>query len=208
MYSIFTTPLTCPKILYVPQKNLLQLGDEKMEYFETTLNSKTVFSGRILNLRIEEVRLPNGKTSTREIVDHPGAVAVVAMNEKKEVLMVRQFRKPVESVLLEIPAGKLEKGEDKEECAQRELMEETGFFARDLRHLTDFYTSPGFSSEIMHLFLARDLESKPKEADEDEYIQMEEVPFEEAIEKVYTGQIRDAKTIVGLLLAYRFIEGA
>ncbi|HHW02680.1 MAG TPA: NUDIX hydrolase [Thermoanaerobacterales bacterium] len=179
-----------------------------MDFYETTLSSKVIYSGKILSLRLDEVRLPNGKTSTREIVDHPGAVAIVALNDKNEVLMVKQYRKPVEEVLLEIPAGKVERGEVHEACAQRELMEETGFFARNLQHITDFYTSPGFCSERMHLYLARDLVKKQGQADDDEYIQLEAVPMEEAVKKVYDGEIKDAKTISGLLLVYSTLKGA
>lgn len=178
-----------------------------MEFYETTISSKLVYSGKILNLRLDKVELPNGKTSTREIVEHPGAVAIVALNEKDEVLMVKQYRKPVEEALLEIPAGKLEKGEHPDASAERELMEETGFFARDLRHIMDFYTSPGFSGEKMYLYLARDLEKKARPADEDEYIEMHTVPFEQAVRKVYDGSIKDAKTIAGLLLACDILKG-
>jgi ADP-ribose pyrophosphatase len=190
------------------KKNYDLSGDGKVEFYESTISSRVIYSGKILNLRLDEVKLPNGKTSTREIVDHPGAVAIVALNEKNEVLMVRQYRKPVEEALLEIPAGKIEKEEQSDVCAQRELMEETGFFARNLRHITDFYTSPGFSSERMHLYLARDLEKKARQADDDEYIQLEAVPLEEAIRKIYDGEIKDAKTISGLLLAYNILKGA
>lgn len=177
-----------------------------VKYYEATQNSKLIYSGKILNLRLDEVKLPNGKTSTREIVEHPGAVAIVALNEKDEVLMVRQFRKPVEEELLEIPAGKLEHGEQPEDCAQRELMEETGFFAHSIRYLTNFYTSPGFSSEKMYLYLARNLESNRKLSDEDEFIDLLTIPFEQTLEKIYAGEIRDAKTISGLLLAYNILK--
>lgn len=177
-----------------------------MKFYENTISSRLIYSGKILTLRLDEVKLPNGKTSTREIVEHPGAVAIVALNEKNEVLMVRQFRKPVEEELLELPAGKLEKGEQPEICAQRELMEETGFFARSLRYITAFYTSPGFSSERMYLYLARDLENNTKLADEDEFIDLKIIPLEQAVRKIYDGEIRDAKTISGLLLAYNMLK--
>lgn len=177
-----------------------------MQFYENTIDSRLIYSGKILNLRLDKVKLPNGKTSSREIVEHPGAVAVVALNEKKEVLMVKQFRKPVEEELLEIPAGKLEKGERPEICAQRELMEETGFFAGSLRYITAFYTSPGFSSEKMYLYLARDLENKKKLADEDEFIELKVIPIEQALKKIYHGEIKDAKTISGLLLVYNILK--
>jgi ADP-ribose pyrophosphatase len=178
-----------------------------MKFYETTLNSKNIFSGRIIKLRLDEVILPNGRKSTREIVEHPGAVAVVAVNKDNDIFMVRQYRKPIEKELLEIPAGKLEKGESIQICAKRELMEETGYYPHDLRHVTSFYTSPGFSNEIIHLFLATNLDRKAREADYDEYLQLARVPFVEAIKKMHSGQIIDGKTIVGLLLTYPLIMG-
>jgi len=178
-----------------------------MEFFETTLSSKQMFSGNLLKLRVDEVLLPNGRKSTREIVEHPGAVAVVAITENDEVLMVRQYRKAIERELLEIPAGKLEEGESREVCVERELMEETGYFPNELTYLTSFYTSPGFSNEILHLFIAKNLIKKSRDADFDEYLQAEKVPFEEAINKIRTGEIVDSKTITGLLLAYDQIKG-
>jgi len=178
-----------------------------MEFYETTLSSKQMFSGNLLKLRVDEVLLPNGRKSTREIVEHPGAVAVVAITENDEVLMVRQYRKAIERELLEIPAGKLEEGESREVCVERELMEETGYFPNELTYLTSFYTSPGFSNEILHLFIAKNLIKKSRDADFDEYLQAEKVPFEEAINKIRTGEIIDSKTITGLLLAYDQIKG-
>lgn len=178
-----------------------------MKFYETTLNSKNIFSGRLLKLRIDEVMLPNGRKSTREIVEHPGAVAVVAVNNDNDIIMVRQYRKPIEQELLEIPAGKLEKGESKEACAKRELMEETGYYPNDMKHITSFYTSPGFSNEIIHLFLAKNLEKKAGEADFDEYLQSENVSLGEVIKKIRNGEIVDSKTITGLLLTYPLITG-
>lgn len=178
-----------------------------MEFYETTLSSKQMFSGNLLKLRVDEVLLPNGRKSAREIVEHPGAVAVVAITENDEVLMVRQYRKAIERELLEIPAGKLEEGESREVCVERELMEETGYFPNELTYLTSFYTSPGFSNEILHLFIAKNLIKKSRDADFDEYLQAEKVPFEEAINKIRTGEIVDSKTITGLLLAYDQIKG-
>lgn len=176
-----------------------------MDFYETTLNSKNIFSGRFIKLRVDEVMLPNGRKSTREIVEHPGAVAIVAIDSNSNVLMVRQYRKAIEKVLLEIPAGKLEEGESKEECAVRELMEETGYFPKAIKYIISFYTSPGFSNEIIHLFLATDLEKKSLEADFDEYLQAEAIPLEDAIKKIFDGQITDGKTITGLLLTRSII---
>ncbi|KYO65801.1 NUDIX hydrolase [Thermovenabulum gondwanense] len=177
-----------------------------MEFFEETIDSKKVYQGKIINLKIERVKLPNGKESTREIVEHPGAVAIVPVNEKNEVIMVRQFRKAVDKVLLEIPAGKIEKNEDVEECAQRELMEETGYRSRKLVFLADFYTSPGFSDERMYLFLAKDLFEAKGTLDEDEMISVEKIPLTEAVLRAYRGEIKDGKTLAGLLLAEKFLS--
>lgn len=178
-----------------------------MEFYESTISSKQIFSGHLLKLRVDEVLLPNGRKSTREIVEHPGAVAVVAITGNDEVLLVRQYRKAVERELLEIPAGKLEKGESKETCVKRELMEETGYYPNELEYLTSFYTSPGFSNEIIHLFLGKKLIRKAKDADFDEYLQAEKVPFKEVLNKIKSGEIIDSKTITGLLLASFQIKG-
>jgi ADP-ribose pyrophosphatase len=193
--------------MYMGKKYVIWEWKYIMEFFETTLSSKQMFSGNLLKLRVDEVLLPNGRKSTREIVEHPGAVAVVAITENDEVLMVRQYRKAIERELLEIPAGKLEEGESREVCVERELMEETGYFPNELTYLTSFYTSPGFSNEILHLFIAKNLIKKSRDADFDEYLQAEKVPFEEAINKIRTGEIVDSKTITGLLLAYDQIKG-
>lgn len=178
-----------------------------MEFYESTISSKQIFSGHLLKLRVDEVLLPNGRKSTREIVEHPGAVAVVAITGNDEVLLVRQYRKAVERELLEIPAGKLEKGESKETCVKRELMEETGYYPNELEYLTSFYTSPGFSNEIIHLFLGKKLIRKAKDADFDEYLQAEKVPFKKVLDKIKSGEIIDSKTITGLLLASFQIKG-
>jgi ADP-ribose pyrophosphatase len=193
--------------MYMGKKYVIWEWKHIMEFYETTLSSKQMFSGNLLKLRVDEVLLPNGRKSTREIVEHPGAVAVVAITENDEVLMVRQYRKAIERELLEIPAGKLEEGESREVCVERELMEETGYFPNELTYLTSFYTSPGFSNEILHLFIAKNLIKKSRDADFDEYLQAEKVPFEEAINKIRTGEIVDSKTITGLLLAYDQIKG-
>lgn len=177
-----------------------------MEFYEETIESKRIFEGRVINLRLDKVRLLNGRESTREIVEHPGAVAIVAINDKNEVLMVKQYRKAVERVLLEIPAGKIERDEDIEECAQRELMEETGFKAGKLIFLADFFTSPGFSDERMYLFLAKDLYEEKGSQDEDEVISLEKIPFSEAVLRAYRGEFKDGKTLVGLLIAAKFIS--
>lgn len=168
---------------------------------ETTLSSKRAYDGRLLRLRVDEVRLPNGRTTTREIVEHRGAVVILALDKQERVLLVRQYRKPVEKTLLEQPAGTLETGENPEDCAFRELQEETGYRADTLETLTTFYTAPGYSDEHIYLYLATDLHHEVIEAAEDESIEVVMLPLDEAVNLVRQGEICDAKSIAGLLLA-------
>ncbi|MCV9888266.1 NUDIX hydrolase [Metabacillus halosaccharovorans] len=163
---------------------------------ETTLTSKEIFKGRIIDLYLEEVKLPNGNTSTREIVKHPGAVAVIAVTPENKILMVEQYRKPLGRTIVEIPAGKLEKGEKPIITAKRELEEETGYTCEDLKPLISFYTSPGFADELVHLFITENLEkmTEAAELDEDEFVEVLEVTLEEAQEMIQNNKIYDAKT--------------
>lgn len=176
-------------------------GGREMKLEETTLGSCRVFEGKIINLRVDEVELPNGKRATREVVEHPGAVAVAALTEKGEIVLVRQFRKPAEEVLLEIPAGKLDPGEKPLDCVRRELMEETGITAECIKPLLSYYTTPGFSNEVIHLFLATGLRRGEAAPDKDEFLEVTYLPLSEALRLVREGKIRDAKTIIGILLA-------
>jgi len=173
---------------------------------EKRLDSRMVYRGKILNLRVDTVLLPDGRTGTREVVEYAGAVAVVALNEQKEVFLVRQYRYPVERELLEIPAGKIEKGEDPLQCAKRELAEETGLRAERWQQLCSFYSTPGFTSEKMHLFLARDLHLERQHLDEDEFVQVVKVPLDEALAMIWRGDICDAKSTAGLLAAHYLLE--
>ncbi|NLX85734.1 MAG: NUDIX hydrolase [Clostridiales bacterium] len=136
----------------------------------------------------------------REVVEHPGAVGIVALKENGDIVMVKQYRKAVEQVLLELPAGKLEQGEDPADCAARELTEETGYTAGDLRYLVSFYTSPGFSNEVMHMFLATDLKEGKNDPDDDEMVETVEISRDRAIDMILKGEIKDGKTIAGILL--------
>lgn len=173
-----------------------------MELKEKTVSSDNIFEGKIIRVRVDRVKLPDGNLSNREIVEHPGAVAVVPLTDTGRVLMVCQYRKPVEKVLLEIPAGKLEKQEELEICARRELEEETGKKARNLKKLGSFYTSPGYSNEKMTLFLATGLMDGLRKPEKSEFINLVSVPLAEAISYVEKGKIEDAKTIIGLLAVY------
>lgn len=168
---------------------------------EKTVSSKTIFSGKVITVRLDEVLLENGNTATREVVEHPGAVAIVAITENSEVLFVRQFRKALEKDLLEIPAGKLEPGEDPETCAGRELAEETDMKAGKLRHIASYYSSPGFASEKLDIYLATNLLPVSVEKPGDELITLERIPLHQAVEMARQGQIEDGKTLIALLLA-------
>ncbi len=159
-----------------------------------------MYEGRIINLRLDSVVLENGNTAMREVVEHPGAVGIVALKENGDIVMVKQYRKAVEQVLLELPAGKLEQGENPLDCAARELTEETGYTAGDLRYLVSFYTSPGFSNEVMHMFLATDLKEGKNDPDDDEMVETVEISRDRAIDMILKGEIKDGKTIAGILL--------
>ncbi len=172
------------------------------DYTEKVLSSRDVYKGRIINLRVDTVVLPNGRTSTREIVEHAGAVAIVPVNEKGELLMVRQYRHAVGKILLEIPAGKLEPGEEPEDCAGRELLEETGFEAERLTRLFSLYSSPGFINEKVYLYLATGLKLKGQNLDDDEFVDVVPVPSERVLEMIWTGEICDAKSVNGILAVH------
>ncbi|MCH6268392.1 MULTISPECIES: NUDIX domain-containing protein [Neobacillus] len=164
---------------------------------EKTLKSEEIFSGKIISLHLQEVELPNGKTSKREIIKHPGAVAILALTPENKIIMVEQYRKALERTIVEIPAGKLEKDEEPASCARRELEEETGYVCESLELLTSFFTSPGFADEIVHVYLAKGLTKKEDSAalDEDEFVNLEELTLEEALQYVKEQKIYDAKTI-------------
>ena len=164
---------------------------------EKTLKTEHIYSGRIIQVQVDEVELPNGKTSTRELVKHPGAVAVIAVTDENKIVMVEQYRKPLEKTIVEIPAGKLEKGEEPALCAIRELEEETGYECESMELVHSFYTSPGFADEIIHVFVAKGLSKKENAAslDEDEFVNLMEVTLEEAQTLIQDQRIFDAKTI-------------
>ncbi len=170
---------------------------------EKTIASQRVFTGRLLTVRVDDVALGSGRQATREIVEHPGAVAIVALQgegDEQRVALVRQFRKAVEQFLLEIPAGTLEPEEAPLACAQRELLEETGLTARRWVHLQTFYTAPGFCTEKMWLYLAQDVHpAHESHTDDDEQIEVCFYTRAQVREMVRSGQFHDAKTLVGLL---------
>lgn len=175
----------------------MEMIDLNNKYEETTIQTESIFNGRVISLQVDTVNLPNGKIATREIVKHPGAVAVLALHEGK-MIVVEQFRKPLERSLVEIPAGKLDPGETPLEAAKRELEEETGFCSESLRLISSFYTSPGFANEIIHLYVAEDLVPGEVHLDEDEFLDIELITLEQAQQLIADGRIRDAKTITAV----------
>lgn len=166
---------------------------------ENTLSSTFIYRGRVINLRQDRVNLPDGRETTREIVEHPGAVVILALTNEKEIVMIRQFRKPAEEVLWELPAGTVEPGENLKNCARRELEEETGYYPRKIKKLITFFSTPGFCNERLTLFLAEDLEKKNKNEDADEFIKVELIGIDKALRLVKENIIKDAKTIIGIL---------
>lgn len=177
-----------------------------MELTEKTLHSEKIFDGRILHIRRDTVELPNGTQATREVVDHPGGVCVLALDGEGRALLVSQFRYPYGQVLRELPAGKLEYGEDPERAAIRELREETGAVAGDFRPLGELYPSPGYCGEIIRMYLARELRFGEMELDEDEFLNVERIPFDRLVEQVLSGEVKDAKTIAAVLKAKLLME--
>jgi ADP-ribose pyrophosphatase len=170
------------------------------------LKSQTVYQGRAFNVRRDEVRLPGGRLARLDIVDHPGAVTLVPVDDGGRILFVRQFRYAVQEDLLELPAGTLEQGESPEVCALREVREETGMSADQLMKLGEFFLAPGYSTEYMHIYLLTGLKSAPLEGDADEFISVEPLRIEQAFELARSGVIRDAKSISALFLAQPFLE--
>lgn len=166
------------------------------KFVEKTTSTKEIFQGRVITLQVDEVVLPNGQMSTREIVKHPGAVAIIAITNDNKLVLVEQYRKPMEKSIVEIPAGKLDPGEDRLDCAYRELEEETGYGCQTMEHLISFYTSPGFADEIVHVYMARGLSKieNARTTDDDEFVELLEVTLAEACDLVKDQKICDAKT--------------
>jgi ADP-ribose pyrophosphatase len=175
---------------------------ETMDYTEKTLNVNKIYEGKILDLENVEVLLPNGKTSKREIVRHNGAVAIIAYKDEETVLFVEQYRKAVEKMLLEIPAGKIERGENVLLCATRELEEETGYKSDHLTYLGKIVASPGFCDEYIHIYKAEDLYPGDETlGDEDEFIGLREIKVKDVKGMIKDGSIEDAKTICAFMMA-------
>jgi ADP-ribose pyrophosphatase len=179
---------------------------------DARIDSRRVYTGRVINLDVDRVRFPDGSEGELEIIRHPGASAVVAFlgeatDTKPQVMLIRQYRYAASRYLYEIPAGRLDAGERPEECARRELLEETGCTAAAMTFLASMYTTPGFTDERIHLFMAEGLVTGATHREADEFMEVEIMPFSQALEILQRGEIEDSKTALGLLLADRLRTG-
>ena len=176
------------------------------------MKSRRAYTGKVISLDVDVVRFPDGSVGELEMIRHPGASAIVPFlsdprGEDPQVLMIRQYRYAAEGYLLEIPAGRLDPGEDPRDCALRELKEETGCSAEQVDHLFTMYTTPGFTDEKIHLFMATGLVAGESKRESDEFLDLEPMPLSRALELVEAGEIKDAKTALGLLFAAGFRAG-
>ena len=176
------------------------------ELIEEAVASEEIYSGKIVHLYRDTVRLPNGSRAIREVMRHPGAAAVVPLTQEENVILVRQYRYPFARVMLEIPAGKLDAGEDPLVCAKRELLEETGLDARELVSLGVYYPSVAVMDEVIHLYLARDFTEGETNLDEDEFLHVEQRPLKDVVEQVMRGEIPDGKTQTAILKVWNLLN--
>ncbi len=181
-------------------------GSPSNSLSEPTIGTERIYEGNIINVRVDTVRMPSGRDATREIVEHSHAVCIVPIDNDGNVVLVRQYRKPAEDALLEVPAGGVEDGEISEEAVLRELQEEIGYTADHLEHLSSFWVAPGWATEYMHAYLATGLRESRLEGDEDENIEVVRLTFNEAFSMLKTGEINDGKTIAALLLAQPLLD--
>lgn len=173
-----------------------------MELTEKPLKQEYIFKGKIVNLRVDEALLPNGKTARREVVEHNGGVMIAPLDSEDNLYFVTQFRYPYAEIVTELPAGKLEKGEDPFEAGVRELKEETGAVAEKIVSLGKLYPSPGYCGEIIHLYLATGLSFGQQNPDEDEFLEVFKIPLEKAVQMVMNGELPDSKTQTAVLKIY------
>lgn len=178
-----------------------------MKLTEKVLSSDRKFEGKVINLRVDTVELESGATATREIVEHPGGVCVISIDEYENVLMVKQYRAPFKSVILEVPAGKLNYGEDHFLCGKREFLEETGYNAESFTYLGVFYPSVGFLDEVLHIYLAENLTKAEQNLDDDEFLTVEKYKLSDLVKMVMTNEIKDAKTIIAILMLSERLKG-
>ena len=172
-----------------------------MHLFEKTVKSEKIYEGRIISLRKDTVELENGKTALREVVEHPGGVCVVPVTDDNHIIFVRQYRYPFGEALLEIPAGKLNPGEDHFECGKRELLEETGAIPSEYSYMGVLYPTTAYLTEKIHMYLAKGLSFSSQSLDDDEFLDVVKVPFEKAVEMVMSNEIKDSKTQIAVLKA-------
>ena len=178
-----------------------------MDFTEKTIATKEIYKGRIVHLVEDTVILPDGREAGREMVLHNGGVGVIALDDEQNVLMVSQYRKPYDEMVLEVPAGKLEKGEDPMEAGMRELSEETGYTAESFTYLGKYYPTPGYCSEIISLYLAKGLSFVGQNLDPGEFVEVKRIPLQDLVEMVMDNQIPDAKTAIAILKADKIING-
>ena len=176
-----------------------------MTFEEKTVSSESIYKGAILNLRRDKVTVSGGGYSYREIVEHNGGAVAVALTDDGNVVLVKQFRKPMEKVVTELPAGKIEKGEDPLETMKRELKEETGYTASHLKLMAEFNPSVGYTNETLYIYLATGLVPEKPQPDEHEALEIKKIPLDDAIQMVVNGEITDGKTMTGLLLTKYFL---
>ncbi|MFL3025876.1 MAG: NUDIX domain-containing protein [Candidatus Neomarinimicrobiota bacterium] len=174
---------------------------------EKKLSSKKIFQGKLINLFLDHVKLPNGETSTREWVDHPGAVCIIPILPSGEICLIRQYRYGPRQEFIEIPAGKIDKGEKPLDCARRELSEEIGYAAKKLTFLTKIYPAIGFSNEMMWMYLGENLNKTERNLDQDEFLELVPVTIQQAFDWVKSGRISDVKTIIGILWVHQLMNG-
>lgn len=178
-----------------------------MDLTEKPIKQEYIFKGKIVNLRVDDALLPDGTTAKREVVEHPGGVCVAPLTDDNELIFVRQFRYPYMEEVLELPAGKLERGEDPFEAGKRELQEETGTTASEYEDLGKLYPTPGYCGEIIHMYLAKNLSHGSQNLDVDEFLEVEKIPLKKAFQMVMNNEIRDSKTQVGIVKTYYKVYG-
>lgn len=170
-----------------------------MELKETEISREYIFRGKILNLRVDEISTADGRRSKREIIEHSGGAGVVALDDEGRLLLVEQYRRPYDEVTLEIPAGKTDEKEEPLSCAARELYEETGATAESITSFGEIYPSPGYTDEVIHLFFAKGLKVGEAHPDDGELLRLRRVSVEDALSMIYSGEIKDAKTVIGIM---------